>query len=110
MNLDFAENYTCKSQMEVQRSHWHHERVIIHLIIANYNCGKNQVEVDGTLLYVEASFCDLGDMLRAGGGCALAIATRCSTAWGKCRKLLPILTSKHVSPLTRGKVFSACIG
>ena len=68
-----------------------------------------QVEVDGTLLDVEASFCYLGDMLSAGGGCALAIATRCSTAWGKFKKLLPILTSKHVSPLTPGKVFSACI-
>ena len=62
-----------------------------------------QVEADGRLLDVEASFCYLGDMLSAGGGCALAIATRCSTAWGKFRKLLPILTSKHVSPLTRGK-------
>ena len=39
-----------------------------------------QVEVDDTLLDVEASFCYLGDMLSAGGGCALAIATRCSTA------------------------------
>ena len=68
-----------------------------------------QVEVDGALLDVEASFCYLGDMLSAGGGCALAIATRCSTAWVKFRKLLPKLTSKHVSPLTRGKVFSACI-
>ena len=68
-----------------------------------------QVEVDGTLLDVEASFCYLGNMLSAGGGCALAIATRCSTVWGKFRKLLPILTSKHVLPLTRGKVFSACI-
>ena len=42
-------------------------------------------------------------MLRAGG-----VTTRCSTAWGNFRKLLPILTSKHVSPLTLGKVFSAC--
>ena len=66
-----------------------------------------QVEVDGTLLEVGASFCYLGD--RLSGGCALAIATRCSTAWGKFRKLLPKLTSKHVSPLTRGKVFSASI-
>ena len=62
-----------------------------------------QVEVDGKLLDMEASFCYLGDMLSAGGGCAFVIATRCSTAWGKFRKLLPILTSKHVSPLTRGK-------
>ena len=68
-----------------------------------------QVEVDGTLLDVEASVCFLGDMLSTGGGCALGIATRCSTAWGKFTKLLQILTSKHVSPLTRGKMFSACI-
>ena len=68
-----------------------------------------QVEVDGTLHDVKASFCYLGDMFSTGGGCALAIATICSTAWGKFRKLLPILTSKHVSPLTHGKVFSACI-
>ena len=68
-----------------------------------------QVEVDGTLLDVEASFCYLRDMLSTGGGCALAIATRCSTAWGKFRKLLPILTSKHVSPLTHGLVFSVSI-
>ena len=64
-----------------------------------------QIEVDNTLLDVKASFCYLGDMLSAGGGCALAIATRCYIAWGKFRKLLPILTSKHVSPSTRGKVF-----
>ena len=30
-------------------------------------------------------------------------------SWRKFRKLLLILTSKHVSPLTCGKVFSACI-
>ena len=46
-----------------------------------------QVELDGTLLDVEASFCYLGDMLSSGGGCALAISTRCSTAWRKFRKL-----------------------
>lgn len=68
-----------------------------------------QVDVDGTQLDVEASFCYLGDMLCAGGGCELAIKTRCCTAWGKFKKLLPILTSKHVSLNTRGKVFSACV-
>ena len=67
-----------------------------------------QVVVDGTLLDVEASICYLGDMLCAGGECALAIATRCSTAWGKFRKLLPILTSKHLSHLTHEKVLSDC--
>ena len=68
-----------------------------------------QVDVDGTQLDVESNFCYLGDMLCAGGGCKLAIVTRCSTAWGKFKKLLPILTSKHVSLRTRGKVFNACV-
>ena len=68
-----------------------------------------QVDVDGTMLDVEANFCYLGDMMCAGGGCKLAITTRCCTAWGKFKKLLPILTSKHVSLLTRGKVFNACV-
>lgn len=68
-----------------------------------------QMDVDGTPLDVEASFCYLGDTLCAGGGCERAIATRCCVAWGKFRKLLPILTSKHVSLKTRGKVFSACV-
>ena len=68
-----------------------------------------QVDVDGTLLDVEASFCYLGDMLSAGGSCSLAIITRCCTAWGKFKKLLPILTSKHISLTIRGKVFDACV-
>ena len=68
-----------------------------------------QVDVDGTQLDMESNFCYLGDMLCAGGGCKLAIVTRCSTAWGKFKRLLPILTSKHVSLRTRGKVFNACV-
>jgi len=68
-----------------------------------------EVAVNGTNLEVEASFCYLGDMICAGGGCGLAITTRCCTAWGKFKKLLPILTSKHISLLTRGKVFNTCV-
>jgi len=61
------------------------------------------------LLDVEASFCYLGDMLSASAGCSLAIITRCCTAWGKSKKLLPILTSKHISLTVRGKVFDTCV-
>ena len=68
-----------------------------------------QVDIDGTTLDVEASFCYLGDMLCAGGGCERAIAARCCVAWGKFRKLLPILTSRHLPFKVRGKVFSACV-
>jgi hypothetical protein len=68
-----------------------------------------QVNIDGTELDVEASFCYLGDMLSAGGGCEHAIAARCCVAWGKFRKLLPILTSRHLSFKIRGNVYSACV-
>jgi len=67
------------------------------------------VDVDGTQLDVEATFCYLGDMFSAGGGYDHAIAARCCAAWGKFRKLLPILTSKHISLKIRGKVFTACV-
>ena len=58
---------------------------------------------------VEATFCYLGDMFSAGGGCDHAIAARCCAAWGEFRKLLPILTSKHISFKIRGKVFTAYV-
>ena len=64
--------------------------------------------MDGKLLDMESNFCYLGDMLCAGGGCKFAIVTRCSTAW-EFKRLLPILTSKHVSLRTHGKVFNACL-
>ena len=64
------------------------------------------VDVDGTQLDVEATFCYLGDMFSAGGGCDRTIAARCCAAWSKFRKLLPILTSKHISFKIRGKVFT----
>ena len=51
-----------------------------------------EVDVDGTMLDVEATFYYLGDMLYSGGDCDSATAARCCVAWGKFRKLLPILT------------------
>ena len=65
--------------------------------------------MDGTQLDVEGTFCYLGDMFSAGGGCDRAIAARCCAAWSKFRKLLPILTSKHISFKISGKVFTACV-
>jgi hypothetical protein len=31
MVLDFAENFTCQFQDEIQAAHWHHEQVIMHV-------------------------------------------------------------------------------
>ena len=54
------------------------------------------------------SFCYLGDMLSAGGGCEIAVTTRVKTAWKKFREL-PVLTSCHLSYKTRGHVYSSCV-
>ena len=67
------------------------------------------VPFEDSSLDVESEFCYLGDMLSAGGGCMQAISARCSVAWGKFRRLLPILTTKHLSPLTRGRVYNTCV-
>ncbi|RUS74129.1 hypothetical protein EGW08_018109 [Elysia chlorotica] len=58
---------------------------------------------------VVASFCYLGDMLSAAGGCDLATTTRVKTAWKKFKELLPVLLSRHLSYKTRGHVYSTCV-
>ena len=55
-------------------------------------------------LEMVASFCYLGDMLSAGGGCEITVTTRMKTAWKKFRELLPVLTSRNLSYKTPGHV------
>ena len=68
---------------------------------------QSEVQVGPDKLEVVASFCYLGDMLSAGGGCEMAVTTRVKTAWKKFRELLPVLTSRHLSYKTRGHVYSS---
>ena len=68
-----------------------------------------QFDIDGSPLEVIPTFPYLGDTLNAGGGCDSAIAGRCCATWGKFRKLLPSLTSRHISPKSRGQVYSSCV-
>ena len=60
-------------------------------------------------LDVVDSFCYLGDTIGAGGGCDLSVITRIRSAWGKFRELLPILTSRALSYITRGQIYSTYI-
>jgi hypothetical protein len=69
----------------------------------------SHVDIEGSKLDVVPTFPYLGDLLNSGGGCDSAIAGRCCVAWGKFRKLLPLLTTRHVSPMTRGHIYSSCI-
>ena len=58
---------------------------------------QSDVQVGPDKLEVVASFCYLGDMLSAGGGCEITVTTCVKTAWKKFRELLPVLTSGHLS-------------
>ena len=70
---------------------------------------QSEVQAGPDKLEVVASFCYLGDMLSAGGGCEMAVTTRVRTAWKKFRELLPVLTSRHLSYKTRGNLYSSCV-
>ena len=72
--------------------------------------GRSQeVQFGHDKLEVVASFCYLGDMLSAAGGCELSTTTRVKTAWKKFKDLLPVLSSHHLSFKIRGRVYSSCV-
>ena len=70
---------------------------------------QKEVQVGPDKLEVVASFCYLGDMLSAAGGCELSTTTRVKTAWKKFKDLLPVLSSRNLSFKTRGHVYSSCV-
>ena len=67
------------------------------------------VQVGPEDLDVVASFCYLGDMPSAAGGCELSSTTRVKTAWKKFKELLPVLFSHQLPFKTRGRVYSSKI-
>ena len=70
---------------------------------------QREVQVGSDKLEVVASFCYLGDMLLAAGGCELSTTTCVKTAWKKFKELKPVLSSRHLSFKTRGRVYSSCV-
>ena len=64
---------------------------------------QKEVQVGLDKLEVVASFCYLG------GGCELSTTARVKTAWKKFKNLLPVLSSRHLSFQTRGRVYSSCV-
>ncbi|WAR17869.1 hypothetical protein MAR_032463 [Mya arenaria] len=44
LNMDFAENYTCVAQREVQSAHWSHNQVTVHPTVAYYRCQEEGCE------------------------------------------------------------------
>ena len=70
---------------------------------------QREVQVRPDKLEVVASFCYLVDMLSAAGGCELSTTTHVKTAWKKSKELKPVLSSRHLSFETRGRVYSLCV-
>lgn len=70
---------------------------------------QKTVTVSSDVLDVVASFCYLGDMESAAGGCSTASVTRVKAGWNKFNKLLPILTTRHLTLKTRGTIYHACV-
>ena len=70
---------------------------------------QKEVQIGADKLEVVASFCYLGDMLSAAGGCELSTTTRVKTPWKKFKDLLPVLSSRHLSFKTPGRVYSSCV-
>ena len=68
-----------------------------------------EVMIGDEKLEVVPEFYYLRDMLSAGGECELASIARCKCAWAKFRQLLPLLANRHLSLLTRGRVYSICV-
>ena len=50
--MDFAENYSCTFQDEVQSAHWHYQQVTIHPISCYYRCGHCEDKVYESLIFV----------------------------------------------------------
>ena len=70
---------------------------------------QREVQVRFNKLKVVASFCNLGDMLSAVGGCKPSTTTFVKTAWEKFKELLPVLSPRHLSFKTRDRVYSFCM-
>ena len=61
-----------------------------------------EVDVDGTMLHVEATPGYLGICCAPVGGCDNSTGARCCVVWGKCRELA---CSSHQSPRIHGKLY-----
>ena len=70
---------------------------------------QREVQVRPDKLEVVASFCYLEDMPSAAGGCELSTTTCVETSWKKFKELIPVLSSRHLSCKTCGRMYSSYV-
>ena len=68
-----------------------------------------KVYLDGEAIEVVQKFCYLGDTIGAQGGAGAGVIARVRCGWSKFRELLPLLTSRSLPLLTKGRVYQACV-
>ncbi|KAK3893379.1 hypothetical protein Pcinc_002812 [Petrolisthes cinctipes] len=68
-----------------------------------------KVYLDGEAIEVVEKFCYLGDTIGAQGGAGAGVMARVRRGWSKFRELLPLLTSRALPLLTKGRVYQACV-
>ena len=73
------------------------------------NRPQREVQVGPDKLEVVASFCYLGDMLSAAGGCELSTTPRVKTACKKFKELIPVPSSRYLSLKARGRLYRSCV-
>jgi len=54
-------------------------------------------------------FCYFGEMLSVDADADAAVETRFRTGWSKFTQLVPLLTSKDISLIIRGRLYSSCV-
>jgi len=60
-------------------------------------------------LEVVDKFCYLDDMLSVDGDADAAVEARIRIGWNKFRQLVPLLSSRHISLIRRGRLCSSCV-
>jgi len=60
-------------------------------------------------LEVVDKFCYLGDMLNVDRDADAAVEARVRIGWNKFRQLVPLLTSRDISLVRRGRLYSSCV-
>ena len=73
-----------------------------------YQPQKIQLQWKLYFVYFE-KFCYLGDTIGARGGAEDSVTTRVRSGWNKFRELLPLLASRSLPLLTKGKVYQSCV-
>jgi len=80
-------------------------------------CWNPQISTRDTSVDIGASanlevvdkFCYLGDMMSVDGDGDTDVNTRIQTGCNKCRQLVPLLTSRDISLIRTGRLYSSCV-